>query len=361
MKRHFPPQILFAIYERFLQLQTEQDVEERNIDAVVRWCKEQDWYNPEEHKISAQVVYQQVREAIAKEFLIFRPPRRGRLEHDFKEQFGLSGTVAIVDVPTKTVGRHLATTAATLIMDRIRDVHAEKAASPEKRGDGRVHLGFGAGGTARRVAHALAQELRSQRFLPPLTIHALTSGFDVKRPLDAPVAFFSYFEDITPAVDFVGLDSTPVVDCDQFDMALQQHGVKEALDEAHHIDIVITSLASGADPHGLLTAFLNLYETARASLVRRGHVGDVLMQPYGNNGPLPLKRGIRAVTLFDLAGLLDLARTDGKHVVLVAGPCERCGAHKADALRTLLTVPELRVCNHLVTDVTTAEALLRLD
>ena len=357
MKRRYPPHIRFAICERFLQPEGGADNGQSKMAALLQWCKEQPWYDAEKYPLNPPIIYQLVREGVADGYVVLRPPRKERLEEVFGARYGLPGQVKIVDVAAPTVLRHLSGTAAHLILELIREVYAAKKATHKGGEAPRVHLGFGAGGTARRVAQALATELRYATGLPPLTIHALTSGFDVHRTLDAPVAFFSYFEDLTPPVQTIGLYSAPVVDCDRFPDTLKEHGVKESLASVRDIDIVVTSLARGADPHGLLTRFLRLYEDAQVSLRRQGHVGDVLMQAYSDEGPLPLTHGIRAVTLFDLEGLVRLASTEGKHVVLVAGPCGGCGEYKDEALHPLLTVPSLRVCNHLVTDATTAQAV----
>ena len=67
---------------------------------------------------------------------------------------------------------------------------------------------------------------------------------------------------------------------------------------------------------------------------------------------------MKAVSLFTLAQLAERARTPGKHVVLVAGPCAYCGERKGPALRPLLSSPELRVWSEVIMDIQTAEQLL---
>ena len=69
-----------------------------------------------------------------------------------------------------------------------------------------------------------------------------------------------------------------------------------------------------------------------------GWKGDVQFRPYTDSGALIEECPVRAVTLFELDELVELARTDGKYVVLLAGPCGECGEPKVEALRPL--VPE---------------------
>jgi hypothetical protein len=95
-------------------------------------------------------------------------------------------------------------------------------------------------------------------------------------------------------------------------------------------------------------------------LIDKGHVGDVQYQPYSEVGPIRVNTGIRAVTLFELSDLVELAASPDKHVLLVAGPCIRCGRPKGRALRPLLTERSLRVCNHMIIDAGTAQELLQL-
>ena len=95
-----------------------------------------------------------------------------------------------------------------------------------------------------------------------------------------------------------------------------------------------------------------------APLKKAGHVGDILWHPYSKSGPLTDMTPRRAVTLFDLPALVNMAAHKHKHVVLVAGPCHSGGERKAIALRPLMTVPELRAFDTLVTDYRSVWELL---
>jgi len=142
-------------------------------------------------------------------------------------------------------------------------------------------------------------------------------------------------------------------------MVKNSPGVREAFEEGSKIDIVITSLASRTDEHGLFNEFLRMGPAKGVrALVDAGWVGDVQWRPYSNEGPLTLDTGTRPVTLFELEDLVDMAMTPNKHVILIAGPCAVCGNNRSAALTPLMQQRNLRVFNHLITDSATAEALL---
>jgi DNA-binding transcriptional regulator LsrR (DeoR family) len=94
-------------------------------------------------------------------------------------------------------------------------------------------------------------------------------------------------------------------------------------------------------------------------LRKAGWVGDLQYHPYSNQGPITDDRArVRALPLFDLAGLKKLAETKDKFVIVVGGPCGTCERTKVRALRPLLQSDSMKVWTDLVTDLTTAEALL---
>ena len=225
----------------------------------------------------------------------------------------------------------------------------------------RVRIGLGGGGTIMSVARALASRLRSEGSLPKLGLHALSSGFDVNNPWTAPVSFLGYFDQAAPDIEYVGLFASAVVHVEQYEHVKTLPGVEESFRKASQIDIVVTSLASASDKHGELNRFMNLGEKSNGSveeLKRCGWVGDVSYRPYSKTGPIAAAGKIRAVSLFELKDLVELARKPNKHVLLVAAPCGICNEPKAEALRPLLTEGRLRLWTHLLTDLTTAQNLL---
>jgi hypothetical protein len=82
--------------------------------------------------------------------------------------------------------------------------------------------------------------------------------------------------------------------------------------------------------------------------------------PYSDEEPITEPVGNRAVTLFELRDLVNLAKTPDRSVLLVAAACGVCQRSRADALVPLLRSPALKVWTHLVTDIPTARELLTL-
>ena len=68
----------------------------------------------------------------------------------------------------------------------------------------------------------------------------------------------------------------------------------------------------------------------------------------------------RAATLFELADFVRMAAEPDKAVILVAGPCRKCGAQRSRALMPLLREPTLAVWSHLVIDAETANQCISL-
>lgn len=239
---------------------------------------------------------------------------------------------------------------------------AASAASMRPQKASAVHVGFGAGETMRLVARHLAELLRAQTKPPPLVLHALGPGSDVKEPATAPVAFFNFFDGI-PNVSFVGLFASAFVNDDDWDRMREHIGVREAFARKPKIQVVITALAAHKDEHGELNRLLeNSPELGRQTRLlldgEEGRVGDVLFRPFTKHQPIRRKAGIRAVSLFELDELVEFAANKDKAVILVAGPCGKCHKSRSDALLPLLQEPALDVWSHLITDSDTASRCL---
>jgi hypothetical protein len=212
------------------------------------------------------------------------------------------------------------------------------------------------------VARYLADRLRAIDTPPPVVLHALSSGFSVPEPATAPVTFIGFFHGI-PGFEARGLFGPPYVRADEWERTRASEGVREAFAERDLLHVVITSLASKLDEHGELNRLMKLYdEPGQQSRTLLDHeeqrVGDVMYRPFSLRGPITRDTHIRAVTLFELTELVEFASDADKAVILVSGPCGSCDRHRDDALMPLLTVPELAVWSHLVTDEQTASKCL---
>jgi hypothetical protein len=370
--RAIPDDLVYAICERFLRL---PPANRRNRSGSAsgngKWKKPQtwnavnlaEWLTKQGYPTKREAIFPLIRTAIQRKFLRLHPPRAYTAKTRLGEKFpNMPADTKILDVKPPYVSDNLASTTASMLVRLIRELGPVKERKHRKDGNEsvRVHIGFGSGAMTLKVAEKLALRMETEADLPPMTFHALSSGFANDYPLSAPVAFFSAFSKLNQPIAYVGLFAPPFVKIDDYDKITKFLAIRESFEEAKKIDIVVTSLAQADDDHGQLNQFLRMNTGGRASaLVPRGHIGDVQWQPFSKTKPLTdVNTGIRAVTLFDLPDLVKLVNTDDKHVVLVAGPCSDCHQTKARALRPLLTMKSLRVCNHLVTDVATARELL---
>ena len=253
--------------------------------------------------------------------------------------------------------------AADTALKVIKDIQGKLPRDPDEPLQGKkdrpaVHVGFGAGGTTMLVARYLAERLRSEVVPPRVVLHALSSGFNVDDPATAPVAFFNFFHGI-PGVKYRGLFASAYVKWQDWTKTRTNVGVRESFAQKDKLHVVITSLASQKDDDGELNRFMKLHEElgqkTRALLDdEEGRVGDVMYLPFSDRGPITRPTEVRAVTLFELDELVAFAAEPNKAVILVAGPCGRCGRSRSDALMPLLVQPSLDVWSHLVIDDRTA-------
>lgn len=264
-------------------------------------------------------------------------------------------TIQVVEARGPSAVDMVAERAAVHVLELIRELGKRK----EKD---RVRVGFVGGRTVMGVTRRLAEHLRCAPELPRLGLHAVCSGFDARAATTAPTSFFSFFDGIPADVETVGLFAPPVVDAKDYERVMSARGVVESFREAEKIDIVVTGLSATADDHGALKDLYDVSDESLAALEAANVVGDVSYSPYSNEGPVVLDSGPRAVTLFQIRDLVELAARRDKHVVLVASPCPApgCGRLRADALLPLLAHRELKVWTSVLLDEETAQRVLAL-
>jgi len=315
--------------------------------------------------ITRQKIYPILCEGVRRGYLVLSPPVERDLALRLAERFKLpryeQDEKAVTVVASSRVNRNqdVAAAAAELVVELIGRV----AANP---GRDKVHLGLGGGLSAMMVARRLAQRIYSDSQFPKLVLHTLSAGgFIPSEPQKSPVTYFSYFEGAAPRIEYVALFSETVVSNEEFERVRANPSVRLTLERARDIDIVITSLASADDPHGLLRQYLSwlvecggLEKRAVEAMYEAGWVGDVQFRPYSATGPLTKECAVRAVTLLELSDMVSWAKNLNKYIVLLGGPCAECFSSKVKALRPLLENPDLRVFSHLVVDVQTARELL---
>ncbi len=382
-KRWHPAQesdeLVFAVCDRFLkQLERQFDPRQEGADrerkgaaaAVAEWLRT----DRGREDLTRERIYPLFWDALRRNFLFLNPPREKQLARGLARKFGLDcydadeTTLQVINATGTEAAHHVTTAGADLVVDLVEKVAASKNAG-RRPGEAAatVHIGMGAGFATMMVAKRLAQRVDAESECPHLVLHALSAGgFLVNEPQKAPVTYFSYFEGLLAKVDYVALFAeTAVTSNDDYERVKKSPGVRRSFERRSEIDIIVTSLASAHHEHGLLVNFLRylieegiLGEDAFDEMDAAAWKGDVQFRPYGPKGPLIEECPVRAVTLFELPELVEMARAPGKYVVLLGGPCGECGGSKVDALGPLLAEENLRLWTHLVTDVQTAHDLL---
>ena len=369
--------LIFAVCDRFFsQLGVSFQPQANEIDAdgekrgaataVAAWLKEE-WERPD---LTREKIYPLFWEASRRGFLLLQPPFEQQLSDRLRKHFELEthlGEISVVNVAGTTAAEHVTSRAADLIISLIDKVYEDKLAKlPPGSPPPDVHLGMGAGYAAMLVAKRMAQRVNSGGECPPLVLHAISAGgFLIDEPHKAPTTYFTYFDQSLTTVKYVSLFSETVVSIDDYEKLKTNPGIRIPYEHRNEIDIIVTSLADARHEHGLLVRYLtslvemkHMKQNVLDEMLEAGWVGDVQFRPYSTEGPLEDVCPVRAVTLFELDELVNLAKTDNKYVVLVAGPCGECGASKKNALRPLLANEKLRLWTHLVTDARTSRELL---
>lgn len=367
--------MVFAVCDRFLShLGRQHDPRSNRTDeepsgsasAIAEWLNKT-WGRKD---LTRERIYPLFWEAVRRNYLFLQPPRELHFAERLAELYNVEQyaedkeTIQIVNRRGHDASTHVAMAGADLVLSLIKRLGKKK--KEQGAADPRVHIGLGGGFSAMMVAKRLASRLYSDLKCPPLVLHALTAGgFLVSQPQKAPVTYFSYFDDLLVETEFVGLFAAPVVPSADYQQVVAHPGVHESFERADEIDIVVTSFASAHDEHGLLSQYLR-HLIAKGELTKEvleemeamGWVGDVQFRPYSTEGPIVEGCPVRAVTLFEIADLVERTRRPDKYTVLLSGPCSECGVAKTEAVMPLLTRASLRVWTHLVTDIQTAAAML---
>lgn len=342
-QRRFPDEIIFAVCEKLIR-----DGERPTEIAS--------WVTGRGFPCSREQIYGIFSRGIEKGFLRLSPTPEIELARSLMQKYHIDFTV--LKVRPDTIGApivvdQLGAAAANLAVRLIHEVHT-------RTGKKSVHVGFGHGETVQKSAWHLGSRLKNETHLPEeLVLHALSTGVDVKHPSGAPVSFFSFFTETRANLKLIGLFAEAYVDEADYEEFKKKAWMREAFQQGGATDIVITSLASAKDKHNLFLEFMKESEPKDLDYLRKaGWLGDIMWRTYSEAEPIVGGTRGRAVTIFELSDLVDLAQQDDKHVILVAGPCGECATVRTDALLPLLREPSLRVCNHIVTDSKTANELL---
>jgi DNA-binding transcriptional regulator LsrR (DeoR family) len=302
-------------------------------------------------RLTRESVYPLLVKAKSRGFIQFVPPIERSLSDQVIKQFDCApDSVVVVNTTGKESTELVAAAGAELALKLIKQIWRRKGTP--------VGVGLGPGRATLDFSVRLSR-LLEEPDAPKLNLFAISAGCPSHSPEYASTSFFNLFPRSVTDMR-VGLFAQTLVRNREFKSITKVAGVSEVFQKRDQIDLVVTSMGDASDEHDLLSMFLQEAGLNIDTLRKEGWVGNVQYRPYSLKAPI--EEGpdmLRAVTVFELHELRNLARQKGKHVVLIARQCGICGRTRAAALRPLLTVPELRVFSELVMDVATAKDLLR--
>lgn len=239
--------------------------------------------------------------------------------------------------------------AARWLLEMLEELKKTKKDKP-------IGVGFSSGRTARLVCKSLSELLRFRSDVN-IRLHALNSGWDAEQSNNAPVAFFSYFED-TPSI---GLFSPPLVKAADHTATglLGLTGIKEAFAAKREIDIVVSSLGVAQAGHNhRLDALekMKVPDPFAGLPEEQKPVGDIGFRAYSKVGPLTETGDqFRAVSVFELSEIVSRIQLGTLKCLLVIAPDKECP--KGLAAVPLIQEPSLRVFTQLLIGIEDAQAI----
>jgi predicted Zn-ribbon and HTH transcriptional regulator len=329
-------------------------------------------------KLTRESIYEVISEARARKFLqLVPPPERGLAERVAKTFGHSADQIHVVNVENKESNCFVAAAAAERVyaivnelarqggLTREPDPAAPKRRSKTEEEPAGIGLGLGPGRATLDFSRHLGDLFRNSENEVKLRLTAIAAGCPADEPDHAPASYFALYPPSCTTAR-IGLFAQTLMPCKMFNSERFRGGTgfHEALLEklSDRIDIIVTSMGDFDDEHDLLRRFMTATDRSKQEHqhVLDTCVGSVQYRPHTTTGPYKERSPSesRAVTLFELEEFVRFASRDGKHVVLIARQCGRCGKVHAEALRPLLTVPKLKVWSEIVMDSLTALQLL---
>ena len=329
----------------------------------------------EEFELSREKVYPIVHVACEKQILICNPqlPERdlrelvGRLNElvgRLNDKVQSGQRIDVVEASRYSANSQVTDRTVEVLLDLIDRKHQ---ADPQRR----IILGVGGGMSVQAVIEKLGARLRFATRNLVLRCQSLIPGFTPHED-DAPVSYSRFFKEAREErgldIDFFGLSAAPFVwDKDLTQQREQDPFMQEAFENAKHLDIVITGIASvvGGHRHGTLARTFDKYkkhpELSRLEkhLIAHKWLGDIHYCPFNAEGPVPLEGHWRPMSLVTIDDLKNLVRQRA-YVVLCAGFCnvDGCDETRTAALYPLVRKPQLKGSwTHIVTECQTAREL----
>jgi DNA-binding transcriptional regulator LsrR (DeoR family) len=305
-------------------------------------------------KLSRETVYPLLAQARRLGFLRLVPPLEQKLAREVEDKFRCpKGCVRVVDCPSPEGNASVSASAADWAVGLVKELHEAVG--------GTIGLGLGPGRATLDFSRAFSDRLRGDPSLPKLKLVAISAAGPARYPEYSCISFFNLFPP-TSVEQSIGLFAETLVRSRSIHEIKSRPGCREAVEEAKNIHLVVTSMGDMQDPHALLNVWYGECENEPKPSWRADAVGDIQYRPYGVDRFISDRpNDLRAVTLFDLDDMVNLAASKNRHVILIARQCGVCEPRrtKAAALRPILQHPDMRVFSHLVLDSPTAYDLLQ--
>ncbi len=290
--------------------------------------------------LKSQTIYRAVGVLGKRNIISYNPKREIDLEEALHKTFEIPrSSVHVVkfahDVPSE---------AARIARDILVREWSNRGRSPKAP----IGLGLGPGLTTAEMTSELGRLLETSSPVR-LRLFALAGGAPPDEPEVSPISFFSAIPDAI-VEGRVGLFAPNLIWNSEFEKMMQSPGVKEAMAMKDEIFLCVTSMGDASDERDLLNRFLGAQSgEALRGITSKGYVGNIQYRPYSGDGPiLESDDDYRAITLFEIADLVQRSRERDKHTILMA-------RSKSEAsMVPLLRNRDLRIFTELVTDSETA-------
>jgi hypothetical protein len=304
--------------------------------------------------VTRESIYPLLSRAWEQGYLRLVPPIETALAAQLVAKYRLAaGAVRVVDCPRPESNASVSSAAAAWALELMGPLSKEVT--------GAIGLGLGPGRATRDFSVAFSQLVSTHSPPPKLDLIAISAGCPARFPEFSSISFFNFFKS-ADVNERIGLFAETLVRSRDFAEIQTRPGVREAFaaKTEGRIHMVVTSMGDMEDPHSLLRRFLD--DCPSKPRFMKEAVGDVQYRPFSEKGFV--KEGpddLRAVTLFELEDLVQMAKERARIVLLIARQCGACkepGRTRARPLRPILENPAMRVFSHLVVDSPTARVLL---
>jgi DNA-binding transcriptional regulator LsrR (DeoR family) len=298
---------------------------------------------PQLGTLSRERPYDLVRKAGREGYLRYDPPPHEALQDRLREDHDWLRTRVI----HTTIAADVAHRTAEALLEMVKRVKDEE-------GEDVVHVGFASGFSLRQVAKAFGELLSkpSDRLPSEIVFHAMVMGHDLADSSTDSNAFFAYFTNrpvLQVRARFMGLHAPAIVDRSEYELLRDKNAeVRRSMAAADQLHIIVTSGTDWDDEHSALKDCMKSDQASLDRLIKAGTVGDILWRPIAEGRPPRDPEGIRAMTLLELEEL-PMMIEKGTKILLMLGPCGKCGRTKGRLLKTVLEQRE-RLISHLVVD-----------